>query len=317
MSDNDFVVPVKSVQVREKRDSWMSDMTPDKYTAILDAMSKFRNYSVGNNALIAMQRPDAAFVASFDDWKAKFGRSINKGAKGIDFIKPETVKKLYEIPGATNSMDDSPVMTEKEFTNFKVIPMFDVSDTHGRQLPSFVTDELNKSVDDVARFKQAFEILTGVPCTYDDIKDKVIDMAKDKVTTDLEKYSVAYIVCKHYGIGTAEFSFDHAADQMKGDLKDIRSSLNKVSKASRDFLNSIDNKINELKAAEKGAVEQPSEPSGDTQDTPLKGDDTLKKRDVKSLKDSIMEKLRGNKENVNDRYKNEIKITGPSKDRAI
>lgn len=93
--------------------------------------------------------------------------------------------------------------------------------------------------------------------------------------------------------------------------------FNKVSKASRDLLNSIDNKINELKAAEKGAVEQPSEPTGDTQDTPLKGDDTLKKRDVKSLKDSIMEKLRGNKENVSDRYKNEIRITGPSKDRAI
>ena len=316
MYDNEFVVPVKSVQVRDKRDNWMSDMTPDKYTAILDTMSKFRNYSVNNNALIAMQRPDAAFLASFDDWKAKFGRGINKGAKGIDFIKPEKVKKLYEIPGATNATDDSPVMTEKEFTNFKVVPMFDVSDTHGRQLPAFVTDELNKSVDDVARFKQAFEILTGVPCTYDDIKDKVIDMAKNKVTTDLEKYSVAYIVCKHYGIGTAEFSFENMADQMKGDLKDIRSSLNKVSKASRDLLNSIDNKINELKAAERCAVEQPSEPSGDTQDSPLK-EDTVKPRDVKSLRDSLLEKLRGNKENVGDRYKNEIRITGPSKDRAI
>ncbi len=314
MYDKDVAAPFKIDEVTERRDKWMSDMTPDKYASILDAMSKFRNYSVNNNALIAMQRPDAAFLASFDDWKAKFGRSINKGSKGIDFIKPEKVKKLYEQP---NSMDDSPVITEKEFTNFKVVPMFDVSDTHGRQLPAFVTDELNKSVDDVARFKQAFESLKGVSCTYDDIKDQVIDMVKDKVTTDLEKYSVAYIVCKHYGVGTAEFSFENKTDQMNGELKDIRSSLNKVSKASREILNSIDGKINEIRAAERGAVEQSFEPSGDSVDTPLKGEDTLKKRDVKSLKDSLLEKLKGNKETVNDRYKNEIRITGPSKDRAI
>ena len=58
-------------------------------------------------------------------------------------------------------------------------------------------------------------------------------------------------------------------------------------------------------------------PAGDTQDTPIKGEDTLKKRDVKSLRDSLLEKLKGNKENVGDRYKNEIRITGPNKDRAI
>ena len=46
-------------------------------------------------------------------------------------------------------------------------------------------------------------------------------------------------------------------------------------------------------------------------------DNTLKKRDVKSLRDSLLEKLKGNKENVGDRYKNEIRIIGPSKDRAI
>lgn len=316
MYDKDVAAPIKIDEVTERRDKWMSDMTPDKYVSILDVMSKFRNYSVNNNALIAMQRPDAAFLASFDDWKAKFGRSVNKGSKGIDFIKPEKVKKLYEGPDPNNAMD-TPVIYEKEFTNFKVVPMFDVSDTHGRPLPAFVTDELNKSVDDVARFKQAFESLKGVHCTYDDIKAQVIDMVKDKVTTDLEKYSVAYIVCKHYGIGTAEFSFENKADQMKGELKDIRSSLNKVSKTSREILNSIDGKINEIRTAERGAVEQPSEPSGDTVDTPFKGEDTLKKRDVKSLKDSLLEKLKGNKETVNDRCKKEIRITGPSKDRAI
>ncbi len=309
MNDNEFVVPVKSVQVKEKRDNWMSDMTPEKYSAVLDAMAKFKNYSVNNNALIAMQRPDASFLASFDDWKEKFGRSINKGAKGIDFIKPEKVKKLYEGPDPTNETDSS-VVYEKEFTNFKLVPIFDVSDTHGRQLPSFVTNEINKTVDDVARFKQAFEILTGVPCEYDDIKDAVIDMAKDKVTSDLEKYSVAYIICKRYGVGTAEFSFENAADQMKGDLKEIRDSLNSISKASREIINNIDQKISELKAAEKGEAEKSTEAA------PLKDEDTVKPRDVKSLKESILEKLKGNKENVNDRHKNEIRITG-SKDMAI
>lgn len=303
MYDKSVAVPFKIDEVSEKRDNWMSDMTPDKYAAVLDSMAKFKNYSVNNAALIAMQRPDATFIASFDDWKEKFGRSINKGTKGIDFIKPVKVKKMVEVPGESGTLD-SPAVVEKEFTNFKVISMFDVSDTHGKQLPAFITDELDKTVDDVARFKQAFEILTGVPCEYDDIKNAVMNMAKDKVTSDLEKYSVAYIICKHYGVGTAEFSFDSAADQLKGELKDIRSSLNRISKAAYEIISNVDEKIQGIKAAEKGETEISSE------DTPHKDEDIVKPRDVKSLKESILEKLKGNKDNVGDRYKHEIKITG-------
>lgn len=80
--------------------------------------------------------------------------------------------------------------------------------------------------------------------------------------------------------------------------------------ASLEIFNIIDQKANELKAAEKNDAEKNAE------DTPLKDEDTVKPRDVKSLKESILEKLKGNKENVNDRHKNEIKITG-SKDMAI
>ena len=86
MYDKSVAVPFKIDEVSEKRDNWMSDMTPDKYAAVLDSMAKFKNYSVNNAALIAMQRPDATLVAGYQAWNRNFGRYVKKGSKGIRII---------------------------------------------------------------------------------------------------------------------------------------------------------------------------------------------------------------------------------------
>jgi hypothetical protein len=56
-------------------------------TSYLNAMSRFRNYSVGNVLEIARQMPNATRVAGFWTWKS-LGRNVKAGQKGIRILAP-------------------------------------------------------------------------------------------------------------------------------------------------------------------------------------------------------------------------------------
>jgi hypothetical protein len=57
----------------------------EQYRDWLASMSRFYNYSFGNQILICSQRPDATRVAGFHAWK-DLGRSVKKGEKGIRIL---------------------------------------------------------------------------------------------------------------------------------------------------------------------------------------------------------------------------------------
>ena len=59
-------------------------------------MSRFHNYSLNNQALIHLQRPDATFVAGYNRWRDKFSRHVLRGEKGITIIAPTPYKKKIE-----------------------------------------------------------------------------------------------------------------------------------------------------------------------------------------------------------------------------
>ena len=60
----------------------------DKYKELLRVLSEFHSYSVNNLILIAMQKPDASYVAGYTTWKNKFGRNVKKGERGIKLTLP-------------------------------------------------------------------------------------------------------------------------------------------------------------------------------------------------------------------------------------
>ncbi len=60
----------------------------EKYRKYLTTMSRFHKYSVNNQMLIYMQKPDATLVAGFNKWRGRFGRNVMKGEKGIKIIAP-------------------------------------------------------------------------------------------------------------------------------------------------------------------------------------------------------------------------------------
>ena len=151
----------------------------ERYKEYLRVMSKFHNYSFNNTLLIAMQKPDASLVAGFSAWKNNFQRNVVKGEKGIKIIAPSPFKikqEMDKIDPATNKpvmgADGKPVKEEKEITipAFKVVSVFDVSQTEGKELPDIAVDTLT---GDVERFKDVFAALektSPVPIGFEKIE---------------------------------------------------------------------------------------------------------------------------------------------------
>ena len=151
----------------------------DRYKEYLRVMSKFHNYSFNNTLLIAMQKPDASLVAGFQSWKNNFKRNVVKGEKGIKILAPSPFKikqEMEKIDPATQKpiigADGKPVKEEKEITipAFKVVSVFDVSQTEGKELPDIAVDMLT---GDVERFKDVFAALektSPVPIGFEKIE---------------------------------------------------------------------------------------------------------------------------------------------------
>ena len=150
----------------------------ERYREYLRVMSKFHNYSINNTLLIAMQKPDASLVAGFSAWKNNFGRNVMKGQKGIKIIAPSPYKVKQEMkkidPHTQQPIigkDGKPVTEEKEITipAYKVVSVFDVSQTEGKELPDIAVDKLTGDVERYRDFFAALEKTSPVPIGFEQI----------------------------------------------------------------------------------------------------------------------------------------------------
>ena len=148
----------------------------DRYKAYLTTMAKFHNYSFNNTLLIAMQ--GGQLVAGFNKWKDTFHRTVKKGEKGIKILAPapykvkQKMEKLDEQGKPILDKDGKPLTEEKtvQIPAFKVVSVFDVSQTEGEPLPSIAVDELSGSVQDYQDFFKALEQTSPVPIGFEDIE---------------------------------------------------------------------------------------------------------------------------------------------------
>lgn len=150
----------------------------DNYKNYLNIMSKFHNYSINNTLLIARQNPDATLVAGFKSWEKNFGRHVKKGEKGIKILAPSPYKKkvLVELvdPVSREIMLDingNPVKEETEvnMTAYRIVSVFDVSQTEGNPLPQIGVAELTGNVDEYELFVEALKQSTSVPISFENI----------------------------------------------------------------------------------------------------------------------------------------------------
>ena len=149
----------------------------EKYQQFLDTMAKFPQYSLNNNLLIMMQKPDATLCQSYTGWK-QMGRFVKKGEKGIRILAPAPYKmereqdKLDEKGKAILDKDGEPVKetVQINITAFKPVSTFDLSQTDGEPLPTIGASELTGSVEGYATLFEAIKEASPVPIGFEDIK---------------------------------------------------------------------------------------------------------------------------------------------------
>ena len=144
----------------------------------LKTLSKFHDYSLNNTILIAMQKPDATLVAGYTAWQKNFGRQVQKGEQGIRILAPTPYKKQMEVD-RVDPVTRQPILnpdgsTAKELKEvmvpaFKVVNVFDVSQTDGRPLPTIGVDELSGNVANYEMFFEALKRACPVPIGFEDI----------------------------------------------------------------------------------------------------------------------------------------------------
>ena len=235
----------------------------DRYADYLRTMSKFHDYSLNNTILIAMQ--GGSLVKGYKQWEKEFDRHVKPGEKAIKILAPSpfTVKKQVEkIDPDTQKpvfdKDGKPVTEEKEIKipAFRVVSVFDVSQTEGKELPT-LTYELTGNVEQyndffsalekTSPFAMGYEALSGGVkgrCNYEEkrilinegmdelqnIKTAIHEIAHatlhdtalamperpDRRTREVQAESVAYAVCQHYGLDTSDYSFGYIAGWSSG-----------------------------------------------------------------------------------------------------
>ena len=146
-------------------------LSSDKFQDYLKVMSRFHNYSYSNSLLIAMQKPDATLVAGFGKWKS-MERYPMRGEHGIKIFAPAPVKEKEErekidpdtkLPVLDENGDPVIEVVEIKRPRFKVVTVFDVSQTDGKPLPDLGINELEGQVNNFAQFFEALKRTSNVP----------------------------------------------------------------------------------------------------------------------------------------------------------
>lgn len=267
----------------------------DKYQQYLDTMSKFHNYSVNNCILIAMQKPEATLVASYSAWQKKFKRQVMQGEKGMTIIAPNPVKRqleqqVFDSEGRpVLDAEGKPVMEKIEaerFNSFRVVKVFDISQTEGEPIPELVT-ELTNPVEDFDDLLDSVKELSPVPIRFDTIttsangyyspqkmeivikrglpeeqtiKTLIHEVAHaklghggdedtaDRCTHEVQAESVAYCTCKALGLDTSDYSFGYIAGWSSDkDVKELKASLQTIRNVSDSLISGIQHKMDTLK----------------------------------------------------------------------
>ena len=241
-----------------------------RYKEFLTVMSRFNRYSLNNTMLIFMQKPDAVRVASYDNWKNKYGRGVVRGEKGITIIAPAPYRKVVDTPKLDPKTgrpvvgtDGKAVTVQREVTvpAYKPTVVFDQSQTEGRLFPEaepysygLLLDALRRSPfasteiagNGLSEVQMVSDCIHGMAQNALSIKGRA---EKDELTRQIEVESVAYAVCQYYGIETDEASFERVAAWAEGkELPELRASLGEINRASSRLIGSIERDIRELKA---------------------------------------------------------------------
>ncbi len=246
----------------------------EEWVRYLDVQGRFHHYSFGNVLLISLQFPDATRVAGFRKW-LELGRHVQRGQKGIAILAPvvHRLKVEDEVTGEERTIVSTP-------RAFRVVYVFDVSQTEGDDLPESPArrlegDSVAGAYEDLAAYagRLGFSVevsddLTGQvngDCTHtlhrirvraglspaQSTKTLAHEMAhailhggdiESRERAELEAESVAYIVCGLLGVDSADYSFGYLAGWGGGEdaIKRIRESGHRIQQTAQQVIGALD-----------------------------------------------------------------------------
>jgi hypothetical protein len=207
-------------RIQELAQATDASRVSEEMLLFLDMCSRFHQYSPCNVWLILMSQPNASYVAGFKKWQS-MGRFVRKGEYGIPILAP-----IISI--VTNNLGEE----EQRLVGFKVVYVFDVSQTDGESLPeppNWKSPEKNaelqerlilfakskgiqvqiKSIGrDIQGVSVGGKILldpeAGTKTLIHEIAHEMLhhveNVLSDNTTRELEAESVAYVVARHFGL---------------------------------------------------------------------------------------------------------------------
>ena len=150
----------------DKLEAGITDLfQSDQYTAYLRAISKLHQYSYGNILLIKLQCPHFSMVASYGDWKRKYGRHVKEGETGITILAPCPYWSQEEVE---ETDPDGQTTREQKWvrkTGFTTATVFDISQTEGQEVPSLGVETLTGTVEGYEKLLSTLKALSPVPVT--------------------------------------------------------------------------------------------------------------------------------------------------------
>jgi antirestriction protein ArdC len=244
----------------------------DEWRAMLEVAARFHTYSVNNQLLIYLQCPYATRVCGYRAWQ-RLGRQVRKGERGIQILAPCRRVRAVEAEDT-----DEPEQV-RVLTGFRVVYVFDISQTEGEELPDvaprrltgdapqYLIDALEKRVA-AEGFMLRYEAITRSSCNgYADfaarevvLKDGLSGAQTSKTlihelahvllhqesamsaraVAEVEAESVAFVVCRALGLDTSDYSFAYVARWGRGGSELIAATAQSVITTANDILSSID-----------------------------------------------------------------------------
>lgn len=268
--------PTKSDRLKEAHERLTeaveSIASGDDWKRMLKVASKFHRYSFNNQLMIFLQRPDATHVAGFNRWKS-LGRIVKKGEKGLAIFAPCRYKTKVED-------DNGNEKTLQSIKGFRVVHVFDISQTEGKELPGL--DAVRPKLLDGDAPEGIWEVLVsqasdvgyevirdrkGSENGYCDFLTKQIavrpdvsgaqalktlihelghallhgeDLPKSQEVAEVEVESVAYIVCSAIGLDTGGYSFPYVTRWAGGSTDLLKESADRVISCAKQILGRLE-----------------------------------------------------------------------------
>jgi len=183
--------------------------SPQAWQSFLE--SACRNYRLrfDEQLLVFAQRPDATAVLEFEKWNRRFGRHINRGAKGIavfENAEKTRIKHYFDISDTSKTEHARPVPIWKYKDEYEQAVIETLENTFGElEHKGDMIDAVISAADNATEDNTLDYISDLIRFKYNSFLEELDDDGISTVYRTLIKNSVAYMILSRLGISADQY----------------------------------------------------------------------------------------------------------------